>query len=93
MYQDLAASIKSFEEKKNSKGKDTFDLSDLWKSNCATLPAFAYVLHAVLTNSPDSCPPESVFSIFNATHNDDQKSSHVDYIPLSMQSQFNTRAL
>jgi hypothetical protein len=47
--QALAASIKSFEERKDSKGKDTFDVSDWWKSNCATLPAFAYVLLAVLT--------------------------------------------
>jgi hypothetical protein len=35
-YQALATSIKSFEESKDSKGKDTFDLSDWWKSNCAT---------------------------------------------------------
>ena len=34
-YQALAGSIKSFEERKDSKGKDTFDLSDWWKSNCA----------------------------------------------------------
>ncbi len=40
-YQALADSIKSFEERNDSKGKDTFDLSDWWKSNCATLPAFA----------------------------------------------------
>jgi hypothetical protein len=46
-YQALADSIKSFEERKDSKGKDSFDLSDWWKSNCATLPAFAYVLRAV----------------------------------------------
>ena len=36
-YQALAASIKSFEEMKDSKGKDTFDLSDWCKSNCAPL--------------------------------------------------------
>ena len=42
-YQALAGSIKSFEERKDSKGKDTFDLSDWWKSNCATLPGFTYV--------------------------------------------------
>ena len=35
-YQALADSIKSFEERKDIKGKDTFDLSDWWKSNCAT---------------------------------------------------------
>jgi len=52
-YQALAGSIKSFEERKDSKGKDTFDLSDWWKSNCATLPGFAYVLRVVLTNSPN----------------------------------------
>ena len=37
--------------------------------------------------------PESLFSIFNTTYNDDQKSSHTDYIELSIQSQFNKRAL
>jgi len=92
-YQALVASIKSFDEWKHSKEQDTFDLSDWWKSNCATLPAFTYVLRAVLTNSPNSCPPENPFSIFNATHNDDQKSSHTDYIQSSMQSQFNKRAI
>ena len=88
-YQALAGSIKSFEERKDSKGKDTFDLSGWWKSNCATLSGFAYVLCVVLTNSPNSCPPERLFSIFNSTYNDDQKRSHTDYIELSMQSQFN----
>ena len=84
-YQALADSIKSFEERKDSKGKDTFDLSDWWKSNCATLPVFAYVLLcAVLTNSPNSCPTECLFIIFSATYNDDQKSSHTDYIQLSI---------
>ena len=92
-YQALADSIKSFEERKDSKGKDTFDLSDWWKSNSATLPGFTYVLRAVLTNSPNSCPPERLFSIFNASYNDDQKRSYADYIELSMQSQFNKRAL
>ena len=66
-YQALDGSIKSFEERKDNKGKDTFALSDWWKSNCATLPGFAYVLRAVLTNSPYSYPSERLFSIFNAT--------------------------
>jgi acyl carrier protein phosphodiesterase len=92
-YQALAGSIKSFEERKDSKGKDTFDLSDWWKSNSVSLPGFAYVLRAVLTNSPNSCPPERLFSLFNATYNDDQKSAYADYIELSMQSQFNKRGL
>jgi hypothetical protein len=77
----------------NSEAKDTFDLSAGWKSNSGTLPGFTYVLRAVLTNLPNSCPPERLFIIFNATYNDDQKSSYTDYIELSMQSQFNKRAL
>ena len=92
-YQALAGSIKPFEERKDSKGKDMFDLSDWWKSNCATLPGFTYVLRAVLTNSPNSCPPERLFSIFNAACDDDQKRSHADYIELSIQSQFNKRVM
>ena len=92
-YQSLTDSIKSFEERKDIKDKDTFDLSDWWKSNCATLPGFTYVLREVLTNSPNSYPSERLFSIFNATYNDDQKSSHTDYIELSIQSHFNKGAL
>jgi hypothetical protein len=61
--------------------------------NCATLPGFSYVLRTVLTNSPNSCPPESLFSIINSTYNYDQKRSHTDYIELSMQSQFNKRTM
>jgi hypothetical protein len=89
-YQVLADSIKSFEEWKDIKGKDTFDLSDWWKSNSATQATRInfHVLRAVLTNSPNSCPPERLFSIFNASYNDDQKRSYADYIELSMQSQF-----
>ena len=44
-YQALADSIKSFEERKDSKGKDTFDLSDWWKSNCATHPFLPFPLY------------------------------------------------
>ena len=51
------------------------------------------MLRAVLTNSPNSCPPERLFSIFNVTYNDDQKRSHTDYIELSMQSQFDERVV
>jgi hypothetical protein len=50
-YQALVHSIKSFDERKDIKEKDTFDLSDCWKSNCATLPA---LFRAVLTDSPNS---------------------------------------
>ena len=64
-YQTLTGSIKSFEERKDNKDKDTIDLSDWWKSNCSNLPGFVYVLRAVLTNSPNSCPSECLFIIFN----------------------------
>ncbi len=37
------------------------------------------VLRAVLTNSANSCPPERLLAIFNATYNVDQKSSHANY--------------
>jgi hypothetical protein len=40
-----------------------------------------------------SCPPESLFIIFNATYNDDQKKSHPEYIELSIQVQFSKRVL
>ena len=71
----------------------TLDMSDWWKANCAKLPAFTYVLRAVLIHSPNSCPPERLFSIFNATFYDDQKKSYADYMQLSMQSQVNKRPL
>ena len=87
-YQAFAGSIKSFEERKDSKGRDTFDLSDWWKSNCATLSGFTYLLRAVLTNSPNSCLPECLFSIFNTTFNDDQKNARADYIYVSMPAHF-----
>ncbi len=32
---------------KVNKDKDTFDLSDWWKSNCTTLPGFTYVLNLI----------------------------------------------
>jgi hypothetical protein len=75
-------------ERKDIKGNDTFDISDWWK-----LPAFTYVLRAVLTSSPNYCPPERLFSIFNSTFDADQKTSCADYMLLSIQSQFKTRAL
>ena len=47
---------------------------------------FAYVLCELFTNSPNSCTPESLFSIFNTTYNGDHHKSHADYIELSIQS-------
>ena len=48
-------------------------------------------LRAVLTNAPNSCPPERLFSMFNATFGEDQKSAFGDYLELAMQSQYNKR--
>jgi len=50
------------------------------------------VLRAVLTNSPNSIPPERVFSILNDSFDDDQDNSLADYIELSLQLQFNERS-
>jgi hypothetical protein len=46
-----------------------------------------FVLRALLTNAPNSYPQECVFSMFNATFGEDQKSSFGDYLELAMQSQ------
>jgi hypothetical protein len=43
-YQTPADYIQSFVERRDDQGKDTFDMSDWWKANCAKLPAFSYVL-------------------------------------------------
>ena len=51
------------------------------------------VSRAVVTSSPHSFPPERLFCIFISTFDDDQKCSYADYMELSMQSQFNKRAL
>ena len=74
-YQALVKSIKPLDQRKDAKGKDTFVLSDWWRCNSGELPHFAFVLRAVLTNAPNSCPPERLFSMFNAraTFGEDQQ--------------------
>ena len=59
--------------------------------NSGELPHFAFVLRAVLTNAPNSCPPERLFSMFNASFGEDQQRSFGDYLELAMQSQYNKR--
>ena len=63
-----------------------------WRANEGEVPAFAYVLRAVLANSPNSIPPERVFSVLNDTFDDDMANSLADYIELSLQLQFNSRS-
>ena len=48
-------------------------LPEWWRCNSGNLPHFAFVLRALLTNAPNSCPPERLFSMFNATFGEDQK--------------------
>ena len=50
-----------------------------------------YVLRAVLTNSPNSIPPERVFSILNDTFDDDQDGALADYLEFALQRQYNMR--
>ena len=50
------------------------------------------MLRAVLSNAPNSIPPERVFSILNDTFEDDMDNSLADYIELSLQLQFNLRS-
>ena len=92
-YHVLVQSIKSLDERKDVKGKDTFSLPEWWRCNSGNLPHFAFVLQALLTNAPNSCPPERLFSMFNATFGEDQKSAFGDYLELAMQSQYNKRNL
>ena len=49
------------------------------------LPAFTNVLCSVLTNSPQTYPPECLFNTFNSTSDTDQTSSYTDYMQFSMQ--------
>jgi hypothetical protein len=68
-YQALAASVSHSRKGMITKGKETFDCFD-WSKVCNGK-------RAVLTNSPNSCPPERLFSFFNATYNDDQMLSQL----------------
>ena len=68
--------------------------ASFWRENEVGkgIDAFAFVLRAVLANSPNSIPPERVFSILNDTFDDDQDNSYADYIELALQLQFNERS-
>ena len=49
------------------------------------------MLRAVLANSPNSIPPERVFSVLNNTFDEDQERGLEDYKELSLQLQFNEK--
>ena len=42
----------------------------IWRANEDVVPAFSYVLRAVLANAPNSIPPERVFSILDNSFDD-----------------------
>ena len=91
-YNSLINSMKPLPQRLDAKGNDTFTLLNFWRANEGEVPAFAYVLRAVLANAPNSIPPERVFSVLNNTFDDDMANSLADYIELSLQLQFNSRS-
>ena len=90
-YNSLIKAIKPRPERSDANGADTFSLLSFWRANEDEVPAFSYVLRAVLANAPNSIPPERVFSVLNDTFDDDQGNSLADYIELCLQLQFNSR--
>jgi len=86
-YNTLVKSIKPLDQRKDAKDKDTFVLCDWWRCNSGELPQFAFVLRAVLTNAPNSCLSERLFSMYNAAFGEDQQRSFGDYLELAMQAQ------
>ena len=93
-YNTLVKAVKPAAQRLDAEGKDTFDLGAFWRENEVGkgVDAFAFVLRAVLAHSPNSIPPERVFSILNDTFDDDMDRAHADYIELSLQLQFNSRS-
>ena len=88
----IKESVKPLPQRVDAEGNDTFSLLSFWRASEDKLPAFAYVLRAILANSPNSVPPERVFSILNNTFDDDQGNALADYMELSLQLQFNARS-
>ena len=66
-YQALTDSITSFEERKDIKGRDTFDLSDGGSPTMQRYHYSHFMLCVVQTNSPNSCPRVSLASSIQLT--------------------------
>ena len=94
-YNALVSQIKPqpqrMEQRRGGEAVDTWDIEAWWRGNRHELPAFAAVLRAVLTHSPNSCVPEAIFSILRDSFDSDQKSSFADYREYSLQKQYNDR--
>ena len=91
IYKALIDQIPRLDERLNDKGKDTFDIEDFWKRAAHKLPSTCLALRAVLTHSPNSAPPERVFSIMKNSFDDDQTQALNDYVELSLSLQYNKR--
>ena len=91
LYKTIINEIPPLSEREDEKGHDTFDIAAFWQKAQKKLPATSRVLRGVLVHSPNSAPPERVFSILNDSFDDDQSSALNDYLQLSMQLQYNER--
>lgn len=92
-YNAVVAGIPPLSERQEgSHGKviDTFNFQEWWCSVKKDVPSFFQVCRAVLTHSPNSCPPERLFSILNDSFDADQSHAYSDYIQLSLQLQYNS---
>ena len=90
-YNSLVRKIKPRSQRLDKDGEDTFDLLAWWRANAEELAPWVAVLRAVLAHSPNSCPPERVFSILNDSFGDDQKRALADYMEFSLMIQYNER--
>jgi hypothetical protein len=91
MYCSLIEQIPPLLERQDKKGHDTFDIVAWWAAAAKKLPNTALALRGVATHSPNSAPPERVFSILNNSFDDDQQTALNDYVELSLMLQYNTR--
>ena len=90
-YMHLVSEIKDLVDRKDEDDRDTWDPAKWWSNAKTVIPSWATMCRAVLCHSPNSCPPERVFSILNDTFDDNMKRAYADYMELSLQLQFNYR--
>ena len=87
-YLASVALIPSLEARKDADGNDTFSRKCWWQE-AALLPSYFKILAIVLCNTPNSCPPERVFSIVTRTWGSQRRKTGADMIELSTHLQFN----
>ena len=69
--QQIPAEADRNETKKNGVTVDSFNIKAWWLSHRSYLPNLFQLLRAVLLHSPNSCPPERLFSILNDSSDTD----------------------